>query len=800
MFDHQKLVYLPAAENDWANLRLQDFKSVRAYSSALFKISSRLIMCGEKVTKKRKIDKTLSTFHTNNINLAEMYRERKFTKFGDLLSTLLVAEQNHKLVIKNHQSRPTGSAPLPGVNNMSFQQNVRGKGYRGGRSQGRYRGRGRSHGHFHPYNNSGHRKWQSESQSKRKASRGGKTENVCYRCGMNGHWTLPHVHTQNGLAESFIKRLQLIARPLLLKAKLPTSIWGHAILHAANIIRIRPTSYNQHSPLQLVLGQVPNISHFKIFGCAVYVPIAPPQRSKMGAQRRIGIYVGFDSTSIIRYLEPLTGDLFTVRYADCHFNESMFPPLGGDKHSNKVNPDITWNASELYFLDPRIGQCELGVKRIIHMQNIANQMPDAFNDSRNITKSHIPAVNTPARIDIPIQKSNTKELVIELKPRLKRGRPVGAKDVAPRKRKIKKIAPEVAHAPEKVNTPEVSGRTWYNRLSRYLQKNGYIRTTTEVDKDVIYLKTEFEMKDRGRTKYCLGIQVEHLSSGIFLHQSTYTEKVLNRFYMDKSHPLTTPMVVRYLEPDKDIFRPREDDEEVLGPEIPYLGAIGALMYLTNNTRPYIVFAVNLLARFSSAPMDRHWNGIKHIFRYLSGTIDFGLFFPKNSTSQLIGYVDPGYLSDPHFGKSQTGYVFTYCGTAISWKSTKQTTVATSTNHSELIAIHEASRECVWLRSIIKNIQESCGLQDITRSPTVMFEDNTACIDQLKEGYIKGDRTKHISPKFFYTHELQKNGEIDVHQIRSCDNLVDLFTKSLPNLTFGKLRHNIGMRRLKDLLQ
>ncbi|XP_074373456.1 uncharacterized protein LOC141713778 [Apium graveolens] len=118
-----------------------------------------------------------------------MYRERKFTKFGDLLSTLLVAEQNHELVIKNHQSRPTGSAPLPEVNNMSFQQNVHGKGYRSGRGQGRYRGRGRSHEHFRPYNNSGHRKWQSESQSKRKAPRGGKTKNVCYRCGMDGRWT-----------------------------------------------------------------------------------------------------------------------------------------------------------------------------------------------------------------------------------------------------------------------------------------------------------------------------------------------------------------------------------------------------------------------------------------------------------------------------------------------------------------------------------------------------------------------------------------------------------------------------------
>ncbi|XP_074323052.1 uncharacterized protein LOC141659996 [Apium graveolens] len=120
-FDHQNLFYLSAAENDWPNLRLQYFKNIRAYSSALFKISYRLIMCGEKVTEKRKIDKTLSTFHPNNINLAEMYMERKLTKFWDLLSTLLVAEHNHVLVIKNHQSRLTGSAPLPEVNNMSFQ-------------------------------------------------------------------------------------------------------------------------------------------------------------------------------------------------------------------------------------------------------------------------------------------------------------------------------------------------------------------------------------------------------------------------------------------------------------------------------------------------------------------------------------------------------------------------------------------------------------------------------------------------------------------------------------------------------
>ena len=99
---------------------------------------------------------------------------------------------------------------------------------------------------------------------------------------------------------------------------------------------------------------------------------------------------------------------------------------------------------------------------------------------------------------------------------------------------------------------------------------------------------------------------------------------------------------------------------------------------------------------------------------------------------------------------------------------------------------------------IQHIQEKCGLSTVKDNPIILYEDNATCITQIREGYIKGDRTKHISPKFFYTHELQKNGEIDVKQIRSSDNLSNLFTKALPTITFKKLVNDIGMRRLNDL--
>ena len=125
--------------------------------------------------------------------------------------------------------------------------------------------------------------------------------------------------------------------------------------------------------------------------------------------------------------------------------------------------------------------------------------------------------------------------------------------------------------------------------------------------------------------------------------------------MDKAHPLSTPMVGRSLDVKKDLFRPQEDDVETLGPEVPYLNAIGALMYLANYTRPDITFVVNLLAKYSSAPTRRHWNEIKHILCYLRGTTDLRLFYPNESKPKLVGYANAGYLFDSHKGRSQTGY-------------------------------------------------------------------------------------------------------------------------------------------------
>lgn len=188
-YDHQKTVILPKARHDWIHLRLQDFKSVTEYNSALFKIVSRLKLCGEHLTDADLLEKTYSTFHASNIVLQQQYRERRFQKYSELISCLLLAESNNELLMKNHQTHPTGSTPFPEINAVN-------KGHRGsfrGRGRGRGQGRGRSRQwskRSAPYH---HYKW-NRNDAKHEGAKGVQNkpmkrhDDLCYRCGMKGHW------------------------------------------------------------------------------------------------------------------------------------------------------------------------------------------------------------------------------------------------------------------------------------------------------------------------------------------------------------------------------------------------------------------------------------------------------------------------------------------------------------------------------------------------------------------------------------------------------------------------------------
>ncbi|KAL4564637.1 hypothetical protein LXL04_028704 [Taraxacum kok-saghyz] len=212
---------------------------------------------------------------------------------------------------------------------------------------------------------------------------------------------IAYVHSQNGLAEAFIKEIQIIPRTLVMRTKLPISAWGYAVLHEVALVRLRPIATQPLSAYQLVTGYEPDVSHIRVFGCLVNVPIEPQKRSKFGPQTRRRIYVGYESPSIIHYLEPLKIDLFNPRHADCDFDEKIFMSLGGDLHVNvdEERREITWHIPNMSHMYPSTAHGDKEVQRILSLQNVANQLPDAFNDLANVMRSNILVANVPARID-----------------------------------------------------------------------------------------------------------------------------------------------------------------------------------------------------------------------------------------------------------------------------------------------------------------------------------------------------------------------------------------------------------------
>ena len=166
IYDHQKTVILPKSCYDWMHLRLQDFRTIAEYNYAIFKISSKLQLCGEKITELDMLEKTYSIFHVSNVLLQQQYRERRFAKYYELISCLLVTEQNNELLPQNHQSRPTGSTSIPGVNVASSSgrgsSHGRGRGRGSGSGRWRWRGCGQNNyqsrgGHINTTKN--HKKW-----------------------------------------------------------------------------------------------------------------------------------------------------------------------------------------------------------------------------------------------------------------------------------------------------------------------------------------------------------------------------------------------------------------------------------------------------------------------------------------------------------------------------------------------------------------------------------------------------------------------------------------------------------------
>ncbi|GJT09610.1 zinc finger, CCHC-type containing protein [Tanacetum coccineum] len=227
-------------------------------------------------------------------------------------------------------------------------------------------------------------------------------------------------------------------------------------------------------------------------------------------------------------------------------------------------------------------------------------------------------------------------------------------------------------------------KQWHQKFDEVVLSSGFLLNQSD----------NFSMKDMGEADVILGIKIKRENKGIVITQSHYIEKILKKFNREDCSAVSTPMdPVEKLKPNTG--KPVD--------QLEYSRAIGCLMYAMTSTRPDIAYAVGRLSRFTSNPSRQHWQAITRVFKYLKGTMNYGLSY-MGYPSVLEGYSDASWINHVEDSSSTSGWVFLLGGGAISWASKKQTCITGSTMESEFVALAAAGKEAEWLRNLIHEIQ------------------------------------------------------------------------------------------------
>lgn len=355
-------------------------------------------------------------------------------------------------------------------------------------------------------------------------------------------------------------------------------------------------------------------------------------------------------------------------------------------------------------------------------------------------------------------------------------------------------------------------RAWYDRLSKFLLQNGFsigkvdttlFTKTKGVDliivqiyvDDIIFgstnvslceefskcMHSEFEMSMMGELNYFLGLQIKQTKEGIFINQAKYVKDLLKKFDFEGMKPLSTPMSSS-IKIDKDENGKAVDITK-------YRGMIGSLLYLTAS-RPDIMYSVCLCARYQSNPKESHLNAVKRIFRYLSGTKNLGLWYPKGTHIDLFSYTDADWAGCTIDRKSTSGTCHFLGFALVSWFSKKQNSVALSTAEAEYISAASCCAQVLWMKQTLLDL-------GLSYDHVPIMCDNTSAIN-LSKNPVLHSRTKHIEIRHHFLRDHVQKGDITLEFISTNHQIADILTKPLALERFASLRRGLGLLDATEL--
>ena len=316
-----------------------------------------------------------------------------------------------------------------------------------------------------------------------------------------------------------------------------------------------------------------------------------------------------------------------------------------------------------------------------------------------------------------------------------------------------------------------SSKAWYEEISKFLISKGFISSDADpclfilkntdpskvndalgiyVDdstlmghKSVIQwikdaLSSKYKIKDLGPITELLRIEVDKSEEGVSISQSSYVKSTLAELNFSDIKTAPTPSL--HL-PD-DLSSPPLSSNQL------YRKAVGSLNWLSVCTRPDITYSVSVVSRSLENPTVNDWNRVKHIFRYLKGTMNAKILYSSALPLSVSAYSDASFANAPN-SKSMGGYVFLVRGGAISWCTKKQTLCAQNTMEAELMTLCSTVKHAIWL-------QKLCRALNVNYNPIKVYEDNQSCIKFLANNQFSS-RSKHIDVQYQFVRDMVADG-------------------------------------------
>ncbi|KAJ9552448.1 hypothetical protein OSB04_016493 [Centaurea solstitialis] len=657
-------------------------------------------------------------------------------------------------------------------------------------------------------------------------------DNHLMECGIVSQLIPPYTPQMNGVSERRNRILLDMVRTMMCHSTLPVSFWGHALETAAHILNRAPIKLVEKTPYELWKGKKPNISFLRIWGCEVYVK--RPTSEKLKPKSDKCFFVGYPRTTVGYYFyNPEENKVFVARNGK--FLEEKFLSSGSTRkdvdlqvvdeenttpivepeiqhenvepRSEPIEEDsgdlneptsygeaVSGNESEQWqeamkaemqsMYDNQVWEltdlpqhCRaVGRKWVFKKKTDMDGNVHTFKArlvAKGFTQTHgidydetfspvamlksiriLMAISAYFNYEIWQMDVKTAFLNGKLTEDVYMEQPEGFEDP--------KNPNKVCKLLKSIYGLKQASRSWNLHFDERIKEFGFAKSEFEpcvytkfsgsivtflvlyvddillIGNDVPTLQSVkswlsrcFQMKDLAEAAYILGIKIYRNRSKRLIGLSQMLSKT--------QCPVSSP--------EQDRMK-----------SVPYASAIGSIMYAMLCTRPDVAYSVSVTSRYQQNPGEPHWVAVKNILKD-----DF---------------------------RSQSGYVFTLNGGAISWKSSKQDTIADSTTEAEYIAASDAAKEAVWLKNFLSDLRVVASVS----RPIDIFCDYSGTVAQAKEPR-EHHKSRHMLRKYHLIREIIGRGDVRICKIPTEENVADPLTKPLARVKHEAHASSIGMQYL-----